>query len=80
MWLKLALFIIYLCMLFVLARVLEAVTWVEKGNISRRLLDPMAMSVLRLKALLEQRGINYETAVEKKELADLVDASGKIDF
>ncbi|XP_069139885.1 E3 ubiquitin-protein ligase RNF103-like [Argopecten irradians] len=78
MWLKLVLVIFYALVLFVLARILETVTWVESGNISRRLLDPMTMSVLKLKALLEQRGISYEGAVEKRELSDLVEATGPV--
>ncbi|OWF38279.1 E3 ubiquitin-protein ligase RNF103-like [Mizuhopecten yessoensis] len=76
MWLKLVLVILYVMVLFVLARILETVTWVESGNISRRLLDPMTMSVLKLKALLEQRGISYEGAVEKRDLSDLVESTG----
>ncbi|XP_033757131.1 E3 ubiquitin-protein ligase RNF103-like [Pecten maximus] len=78
MWLKLVLVIMYVMVLFVLARILETVTWAESGNISRRLLDPMTMSVLKLKALLEQRGISYEGAVEKRELADLVESTGPV--
>ena len=76
MWLKLVLLIIYVAILFILARLLEAVTWVESGQLSRRLLDPMTLSVLKLKALLEQRGVNYETAVEKQDLTELVEATG----
>lgn len=66
-------------MLFILARLLEAVSWYEQGQISRRLLDPMTLSVLKLKALLEQRGVSYDSMVEKSELTELVDATGKSD-
>jgi hypothetical protein len=60
MFLKLILFLAYIVILFILARLLEAIAWIEVGNLSRRLLDPMTMSVIKLKALLDQRGINYE--------------------
>lgn len=76
MWLKLCLLLIYITVLFVLARLLEAVTWYTNGSLSRRLLDPMALSVAKLKALLEQRGVSYDTVVEKSELSQLVDGSG----
>ena len=76
MFLKLILFLAYIVILFILARLLEAIAWIEVGNLSRRLLDPMTMSVIKLKALLDQRGINYEGAIEKQELAELVESSG----
>jgi len=38
----------------------------------------MALSVLRLKALLEQRGVSYDNMVEKNELTELVEASGQL--
>ena len=38
----------------------------------------MTLSVLKLKALLEQRGISYDNVVEKLELTELVEASGKV--
>ena len=68
--------IIYLAVLFIVTRLLEAVIWSDQGQISRRFLDPMTISVLRLKALLEQRGVSYDNLVEKGELTDLVEASG----
>lgn len=76
--LKVALLLIYLAVLFILARLLEVVAWYEQGQISRQLLDPMTLSVLRLKALLEQRGVSYNNMVEKKELVDLVEATGNV--
>lgn len=77
-WLKIVLLLIYLSVLFILARMLEAMSWFEQGQLSVRLLDPMALSVLKLKALLEQRGVAYESILEKSDLADLVEASGII--
>ena len=76
MFLKLILFLAYIVILFILARLIETIAWIEVGNLSRRLLDPMTMSVIKLKALLDQRGINYEGAIEKHELAELVESSG----
>lgn len=38
----------------------------------------MTLSVLKLKALLEQRGISYDNVVEKSELTELVEASGSV--
>lgn len=39
----------------------------------------MTLSVLKLKALLEQRGVSYDSMVEKSELTELVDATGEPD-
>ncbi|XP_076102477.1 E3 ubiquitin-protein ligase RNF103-like [Mytilus galloprovincialis] len=78
MFIKLILFLVYIVILFLLTRILETLTWIEVGNLSRRLLDPMTMSVMKLKALLDQRGISYEGAIEKQELAELVESSGAI--
>ncbi|KAJ8317391.1 hypothetical protein KUTeg_005295 [Tegillarca granosa] len=78
MWLRLLLLLIYFLVLFILARILETVAWGGTSNLSRRLLDPMTMSVLKLKALLEQRGISYEGAVEKQELSELVSSTGAV--
>ncbi|KAL8572682.1 hypothetical protein ACOMHN_049811 [Nucella lapillus] len=75
MWLKLCLLLIYIIVLFLLARLVEALTWYETGSLSRRLLDPMTVSVAKLKALLEQRGVSYDTVVEKAELTQLVEGS-----
>lgn len=81
MWLKLCLLLIYISLLFILSRVLDAIAWCESGYggaFSHQLLDPMLLSVAKLKALLEQRGVSYEGVVEKSELTSLVDSSGKV--
>ena len=77
MWLKLCLLLMYITVLFLLARLVEALTWYETGSLSRRLLDPMTLSVAKLKALLEQRGVSYDAVVEKAELTQLVEGSGR---
>lgn len=81
MWLKLFLLTSYILLLLILSRVLEALSWCEVGYSglwSRQLLDPMVLSVAKLKALLEQRGISYEHVVEKSELKGLVESSGQV--
>ncbi|ESO82857.1 hypothetical protein LOTGIDRAFT_211488 [Lottia gigantea] len=76
MWLKLCLLLIYVTFLFIIARFIEAVTWYETGSLSRRLLDPMTLSVMKLKALLHQRGVTYDGVVEKSDLTQLVESTG----
>ena len=76
MWWKLLLLTLYLAVLFVLSRILEAVAYYDSGYLASRLLDPVALSVRKLKTLLDQRGVSYAGVVEKQELTDLVDASG----
>ena len=78
MWWKLVLLMLYLAVLFVLSRILEAVAYYEGGYLASRLLDPVSLSVRKLKILLDQRGVSYAGVVEKQELTELVDASGKL--
>ncbi|RUS87033.1 hypothetical protein EGW08_005186 [Elysia chlorotica] len=86
MWLKLCFLLLYVLLLFVLARVLEALAWCELGlpglpscsSQNCRLLDPVLLSVVQLKALLDQRGLSYEGVLEKSELTNLVTASGQV--
>ena len=78
MWWKLFLLSLYLVLLFVLSRILEAVAYYEGGYLASRLLDPVSLSVRRLKTLLDQRGVSYAGVVERPELTELVDASGKL--
>lgn len=78
MWWKLLLLTLYLGVLFLLSRLLEAVAWYEGGYLASRLLDPVSLSVKKLKMLLDQRGVSYAGVVEKQELTDLMEASGKL--
>lgn len=80
MWVRIVLLIIYIAVLFVIARLLETFAWYDAGLLAHRLLDPMTLSVKKLKALLEQRGVGYEGIVEKKELTGLVEATGRFSF
>jgi E3 ubiquitin-protein ligase RNF103 len=77
MWWKLLLLTLYLGVLFLLSRLLEAVAWYEGGFLASRLLDPVSLSVKKLKMLLDQRGVSYAGVVEKQELTQLMEASGK---
>lgn len=86
MWLKLCFIVLYVLLLFVLARLFEALAWCELGlpglpncsSLNCRLLDPVLLSVAQLKALLDQRGLSYEGVVEKSELTKLVTSSGQV--
>ncbi|KAK7009837.1 dual oxidase 1 [Biomphalaria glabrata] len=81
MWLKLCLLLLYIFLLFIISRMLDAIYWCEIGygaSFSRQLLDPMVLSVSKLKALLEQRGVSYEGVIEKSELGRLVDSTGEV--
>ena len=42
------------------------------------LVDPINISLRQLRWLLNARGINYYGAIEKKDLSDLVSASGPV--
>ena len=78
MWWKLLLLTLYLGVLFLLSRFLEAVDWYHGGHLASRLLDPVSLSVKKLKMLLDQRGVSYAGVVEKQELTDLMEASGML--
>ncbi|ELU09840.1 hypothetical protein CAPTEDRAFT_222551 [Capitella teleta] len=78
MWAKLLLLVVYLTALFVLSRILEAIAYYEDGYLASHLLDPVSLSVKKLKILLDQRGVSYAGVVEKQELTELVDASGDV--
>lgn len=81
MWLKLFLLTLYLVFLFVLSRLLETATWYhDTGTFltSFAVLDPISLSVKKLKQLLDDRGVSYTGVVEKQELIALVKSSGKI--
>lgn len=69
---------IYLAVLFVLSRILEAVSYYEGGYLASRFLDPVSLSVRKLKAILDQRGVSYTGVVERYELTDLVQKSGDV--
>ena len=78
MWWKLVLLTFYVSLLFVLSRILEAVSYYEGGAfLASRLLDPVSLSVQRLKAILDERGVSYTGVLERRELKQLVKTSGQ---
>lgn len=69
----------YLLLVFLAARIFEiSSTWLKAGCLASQLLSPFALSVKKLKAILEERGVSYTGLVEKKELAELVEACGAV--
>lgn len=75
-WIQTTLLIIYLVLVFIISRILDLVLWYHHGISSTQIVDPLLLSVRQLKQLLENRGVSYTGYVEKKELAELVEASG----
>ena len=76
MWLKLFFLLLYFVMLFMLARIFEAVVWYETGVFATQLVDPVTLSYKRLKTILECRGLGYSGLAEKKDVSELVEKSG----
>lgn len=73
------LLLFYFLLIFLVARVFEiSSTWLKAGCLASQLLNPFALSVRKLKSILEQRGVSYSGLVEKKELVELVEACGAV--
>lgn len=77
MWLKLFFLLLYFSVLFLLARLFEAVVWYETGTFATQLVDPVSLSYKKLKTILECRGLGHSGLAEKKEVSELVEKSGK---
>uniref|UniRef100_A0A8C6SLM7 Ring finger protein 103 n=1 Tax=Neogobius melanostomus TaxID=47308 RepID=A0A8C6SLM7_9GOBI len=78
MWLKLLFLTLYLLVLFVLARLLEAVVWCEAGVLATQLVDPVTLSYNKLKTILEARGLAYSGLAQKTDVRELVEKSGDL--
>ncbi|XP_035016665.1 E3 ubiquitin-protein ligase RNF103 isoform X1 [Hippoglossus stenolepis] len=78
MWLKLFFLLLYFIVLFMLARIFEAVVWYETGTFATQLVDPVTLSYERLKTILECRGLGYSGLVEKVDVSELVEKSGEL--
>nr|XP_040030585.1 E3 ubiquitin-protein ligase RNF103 [Gasterosteus aculeatus aculeatus] len=78
MWLKLFFLLLYFIVLFMLARIFEAVVWYETGMFATQLVDPVTLSYKKLKTILEGRGLGYSGLAEKKDVSDLVEKSGEL--
>ena len=76
--LKLLLLLLFCILLFFFLRVVEGVAWYETGLVISQIVDPLSLSVRKLKVLLDGRGISYDGVVEKQELTSLVQASGEM--
>ncbi|AWP12611.1 putative E3 ubiquitin-protein ligase RNF103 [Scophthalmus maximus] len=77
MWLKLFFLLLYFMVLFLLARIFEAVVWYETGVFANQLVNPVTLSYERLKTILECRGLGYPGLAEK-EVSELVEKSGEL--
>lgn len=77
-WIQTTLLVIYLLLVFIVSRILDLVLWYQHGISSTQIVDPLLLSVRQLKHLLENRGVSYAGYVEKKELAELVEASAVV--
>lgn len=76
---KVILLLVYFLIIFLAARILDITSsWLEAGCLASQFFDPFALSVRKLKEILDKRGISYNGVVEKTELADLVEASGVV--
>ncbi|XP_032366518.1 E3 ubiquitin-protein ligase RNF103 [Etheostoma spectabile] len=78
MWLKLFFLLLYFIVLFMLARIFEAVVWYETGMFASQLVDPVTLSYKKLKTILECRGLGYSGLAEKKDVSELVEKSGEL--
>ncbi|XP_022094419.1 E3 ubiquitin-protein ligase RNF103-like [Acanthaster planci] len=76
--LKLLLLLLFVVLLFLVLRALEAFSWYETGLVISQIVDPLSLSVRKLKVLLDGRGISYDGLVEKQELTALIGASGDV--
>lgn len=58
---------------------MEAASWYQETEEflnSFVALDPITLSVKKLKEILDNRGISYASVVEKQELIELIESSG----
>ncbi|KAM6923847.1 E3 ubiquitin-protein ligase RNF103 [Xenentodon cancila] len=78
MWLKLFFLLLYFSLLFVLARVLEAVVWYETGAFTMQLVDPVSLSYEQLKTILEVRGLGHSGLENRSDVSELVQKSGEL--
>nr|XP_061793043.1 E3 ubiquitin-protein ligase RNF103-like [Nerophis lumbriciformis] len=78
MWLKMFFLLLYFIVLFMLARIFEAVVWYETGVFATQLVDPVSLSYKKLKTILECRGLGYAGLAEKKDVSQLVEKSGEL--
>lgn len=74
---KAILVLMYFLLIFLVAKVLDlSANWLELSCVASPLFNPLAVSVRKLKRLLDERGVSYVGVVDKTELAQLVEESG----
>ena len=86
MWLKLLFALTYVILLFVFSRIVNVA--VRSGltsffiptNSPINSFHPSNMAVREMKKILDQRGIPYESLIEKKELRQMIQASGQVTY
>lgn len=78
LFVKVALLLLYLVLLVLLLRLLDISAWYEAGFVASQLVDPLSLSVRKLKLLLESRGLSHEGVLEREELVQLAESSGDI--
>lgn len=74
---KIVFLLVYVTLLFLVARMLEYIPWYQTGLLMMKLVDPVSLSVKKLKSLLDGRGLSYEGVIDKAELTQLVEESGR---
>lgn len=78
MWWKFLLLTLYLVVLILLSRILEIFTYYQTGCLANGLINPLSLTVQRLRAILENRGVSHRNVLEKRDLTDLISNSGEV--
>lgn len=76
-WMKLIILAFYFILVFIVSRILDLVLWYHHGYLPNALVDPIVLNVRQLKLLLDSRGVSYSGVLEKQQLVELLNDSGK---
>lgn len=81
MWRRPALVVLYLAVVVAVTYLLELWFWWDNGFTSYHHVNPLrGLSVGQIHSLLELRGVEYTTMLEKTEIVDLLQHSGSVHF
>ncbi|CAL4060454.1 unnamed protein product, partial [Meganyctiphanes norvegica] len=81
MWRRPALVVLYLGVVVAVTYLLELWFWWDNGFTSYQNVNPLrGLSVAQIHSLLELRGVEYTTMLEKTEIVDLLHHSGSVHF
>ncbi|KAK7085431.1 hypothetical protein SK128_025243, partial [Halocaridina rubra] len=81
MWRRPFLVLLYLAVVVVVTWMVEFSFWWDTGYTSYQLVHPLRnLSVAQIRAILEMRGIQYTTLLEKSEIIDLLHQSGSVQY